>query len=61
VRDDLENNNLGLPMIYESNQFDFGGRIYWFHHANITHDSETAVLRAIATAMEPAVVEARNE
>lgn len=48
-------------MIYESNQFDFAGRSYRLHHAGMTHAAETAVLRAISTAMEPAVVEARDE
>ncbi len=58
---DLESNQFGSPMIYENNQFDFAGRSYRFHHVGITHAAETAMLRAIAAAMEPAVVEARDE
>lgn len=61
MSNDLASHQFGVPMIYQSNQFDFGGRSYRFHHVSLTHDSETAVLRAIATAMEPAVVEARDE
>jgi hypothetical protein len=48
-------------MICESYQFDFPGRCYRFHHTAITHAVETAVLRAIAAAVEPVVVEALDE
>jgi len=50
-----------LTMDYESYQFDFPGRGYRFHHADITHAAEIAVLRAVAAVVEPVVVEAIDE
>lgn len=48
-------------MIHENYRFEFPGRCFRFHHAAITHAAEISALRAIAVAVEPAVVEASNE